>query len=81
MKVGKWNYKTRDYDDYTLPHGACLWSNNMEKWIKCACCAKDIKVGDCFTSFEIQGIFGFGFFVCPDCYEQEIERRNKGKRK
>lgn len=80
IKVGKWNYKTRTYDDYTLPCGASLWSDDLEKMIRCASCAKDIKSGDCYTSLEIHSDLGMGFLVCPCCYEEEVERRKKEKK-
>ena len=81
MKCGKWNYNTRSYDDYELPEKAIMWSDDMELVIQCASCAKDIEVGDCFTSKEIHGNFGMGYLVCESCYEQEIERNTKKGKK
>lgn len=77
MKCGKWNYKTKSYDDYELPERAMMWSDDMDLVIQCANCAKDIKYGDGFTSKEIHNDLGMGYIVCESCYKQEIQRTKK----
>ena len=77
LKVGKYNYETKQYDDYTLPDGACLIDDDLNKVICCAACGSKVILGDCYTSLEIHTDKGFGFCVCHKCYQQEIERRAK----
>ncbi len=75
MKVGKWNGWS--YDEYELPVGAKLYSDDMDEVISCAGCGKQIKVDDGYTSLEIHTNAGFGFIVCETCYQQELKRRNQ----
>lgn len=75
--IGKWNYKTKDYDDYTPPAGAELFSEDLEQPVACAACGKKIKFGDGYTSREIHNHAGFGFIVCAKCYESELKRFEK----
>lgn len=77
LKARKYNYETKQYDDYTLPDGACLVDDDLDKNISCAACGSKVILGDCYTSLEIHTDMGFGFCVCHKCYKQEIERRAK----
>ncbi len=77
FEVGKYNYKTKQYDDYTLPDGACLIDDDLNKVICCAACGKECVLNECYTSLEIQTHLGFGYLVCEQCYQQERERRLK----
>lgn len=71
MKARKWNPKTREYHDYKLPEGACLYSDDMDKEIACAQCGQKMIFGDGYTSKQIHTEHGFGYSVCGQCYEKE----------
>lgn len=76
--IGRWNYKTREYDPYEIPADwdVKMFSIDMEETVSCASCGKKIKYGDCYTSMEIhEQKFGFGYAVCDKCYEEESKRR------
>ena len=72
MKVGKWNYKKREYEDYELPIGAKLYSDDMDEFVSCAECGNKLKFGECYTSKRIHGGLGFGYGVCEKCYSNEL---------
>lgn len=72
MKAGKWNYKTKKYDEYELPEKTFLFSNDMDKKVACASCSKVLIYGSCYTSKEIHNPDGFGYPVCKDCYDIEL---------
>lgn len=83
MIVGKWNYKTRDYDPYKIPDDwhTPLYSDDMDEEVNCCQCGRKIKFGDAYTSKEIHSGMGFGYPVCEECYELEWEReRNETRR-
>lgn len=71
MKAQKWNPKTREYYDYDLPEGACLYSDDMDKVIACARCGEKMRFGDAYTSRQIHTEYGFGYAVCGKCYDKE----------
>ena len=77
MIVGKWNYETRDYDPYRIPEDwhTPLYSDDMDEKVNCCQCGEIVRFGDTYTSQEIHNRLGFGFNVCEDCHEREIERR------
>ena len=74
--VGKWNYQTQKYDDYSFPEdwNIILYTSDMEEEVNCCQCGKLIKFGDGYTSKEIHTSVGFGYPVCADCYIQERKR-------
>lgn len=75
----KWNYETKEYELYSVPEDwyCPLYENDMDKKVNCACCGKEIRVGDGYTSQEIHTFSGFGYSVCEDCHAKERERRNE----
>lgn len=76
--IGKWNYKTKEYDEYKLPTGNVkLICNDMDEEIVCTSCGKDTTFGVCYTSREIHTKVGFGYPVCEECYAVESERKDK----
>lgn len=77
MKTQKWNPKTREYQDYELPEGACLYSDDMDKEIACAQCGQRMLFGDGYTSRQIHNKYGFGYAVCERCYEKEREEEQE----
>lgn len=73
MIIGKWNYKTHSYDDYSIPKNwnVKLFTTDMDEIVNCASCGKELKFGDAYTSKEIHNKFGLGFAVCEECYNKE----------
>lgn len=71
----KWNYKTLEYEEYTVPDSwkVKLFSDDMYEEINCASCGKSMKYGDGYTSRTIHSKHGIGYTVCEDCYNNEIE--------
>ena len=72
--AGKWNYKTKQYDDYKLPIGSCLNVQNDNDIVACASCGKHIIYANSYSSFEIHNQFGLGYPVCTECHQEEAER-------
>ena len=79
MKAGKWNYQTHQYDEYELPEKAMMYTDNMDEKCQCASCGKNMVFGDGYTSMEIHTDLGLGLIVCEECYEQEFQRKYRGK--
>lgn len=80
MKLSKWNYDTKEYDDYEVPDDwkcKLSYAMDMDEIVNCPHCGKEVKYGDCYTSLEIHSKSGLGFSVCDKCYEEEIKRRKK----
>lgn len=77
MKMLKWNNEKGKYELYDVPADwQCkLYEDDMNQKINCASCGKEIRFGECYTSMEIHNVWGFGYAVCPECYQKEIERR------
>ena len=69
----KWNYKTLEYEDYTVPANwkVKLFSKDKNEKINCAACGKSMVYGDGYTSRTIYSICGIGYVVCEDCYGKE----------
>ena len=68
----KWNYKKRKYEEYELPEGALLHTDDMEKVCRCAGCGKEMTFGSGYTSLTIHNSLGFGYCVCRKCHMEEI---------
>ena len=74
MKLSKWNSKKHDYEDFESPaKNPALYEEDMEKVVDCANCGKPSKFGDMYTSLTIHTSLGFGYAVCPKCYDIEIK--------
>lgn len=71
----KWNWKTHQYEPYTLPLNAILFSFDFDQTVACAGCGSYLKYGECFTSLEIHNLSGFGYAVCEKCYNDEWKRK------
>ena len=78
-EVIKWNFKTNKYEEYTITGNTILMCNDMNKSIDCACCGKSITFGDSYTSRQIHNKSGFGYPVCEECYNKELEEARKWK--
>lgn len=80
MIVRRWNHKKRDYDPYMIPSDwKCRTSAEMDEIVNCASCGREVEFGDCYSSLEIHGKLGFGYSVCPECYEKEVCRNDRGR--
>ena len=75
--AGKWNWKKHEYEEYKLPEGASMYSDNMDYVVACAECGKDLIYGEGFVSIRIHNDIGFGYMVCEACYRKEWEERQK----
>lgn len=71
----KWNYKTLEYEEYTVPDSwkVKTFSIDMDEKVNCASCGKSMKYGDGYSSRTIHSIRGIGYTVCEDCYNKDIE--------
>ena len=48
----------------------------MDEIVNCCQCLKEMKFGEGYTSKEVHTpVLGFGYCVCSECYEKEMERR------
>lgn len=76
MILNKWNYVKHALEDYEVPDSwVCkYYSNDMEEIVNCPHCGKKLMYGNAYTSREIMTPRGFGYGVCPDCYEEELKR-------
>ena len=72
-KMKKWNFKTLEYEEYTVPDNwkVKLFSNDKNEKINCAACGKPMIYGDGYTSRTIYSLCDIGYEVCKDCYDKE----------
>lgn len=77
--VQKWNVSSRQYEEYELPEGCCLYSDDLTAITNCAQCGKEQQFGMCFTSREVHNNIGLGYPVCSNCYELEVERARNAR--
>ena len=77
MILRKWNYLTHQYEKHTVPDDwhVTTYETDMGTKVNCACCGKQITHGDAYCSMEIHTHLGFGYDVCEDCYQEEMQRR------
>lgn len=71
----RWNNKTLEYEEYTVPDSwkVKIFSIDMNEKVNCASCGKSMKYGFGYTSRTIHDEHGFGYVVCKDCYNKDIE--------
>lgn len=76
-----WNYLAHKYDTKTFvskfPKVFKTFSEDMDEKVNCCQCYRAIRFGETYTSNEVHTELGMGFAVCPQCYEDEWERRRK----
>lgn len=79
--IKKWDYPSHSYFTIPItsrePLNIKTYSNDMDEIVNCCQCLRPIKFGDTYTSKEIHTELGFGYGVCPECYEKEWERKRK----
>jgi len=75
----KWSFAKRKYEPYKVPADwkVKTYSDNMDEIVNCAECGKEIDFGSCCTSRKIHTGGGFGFAVCPMCFEKEVLEEQK----
>lgn len=61
IRARKYNVELHEYED-------------MEKMVPCAQCGRLHKYGEMYTSREVHTAYGFGFAVCRECYDDEMDR-------
>lgn len=50
-----------------------LIAEDMNEMINCACCGKEIRYGDGYSSRDICDMSGcFGYSICEECHEKEL---------
>lgn len=77
--LNRWNYEYHTYFTIPLtsrvPLNIKTYSEDMDEIVNCCQCLKEIRFGDTYTSKEVHTDLGIGFAVCPECYEEEWERK------
>lgn len=83
IDLRKWNYETHEYDLYQVPDTwvLVLYTQDMELPVNCAQCGKEMTFGEGYTSKEIHTPVGFGYPVCEQDYEKEVERDQANRRR
>ena len=74
VRAGKYNTKLHKYEDVLLPDECRTYEEDMEKMVPCAQCGRLHKYGEMYTSREVHTAYGFGFAVCRECYDDEMDR-------
>lgn len=80
-KLQRWREINHRYEPHLVPDewNVKLYTDDMDEVVNCARCGKKIKYGDCYTSRQIHNDFGFGYAVCPKCYEEEWKEYREAK--
>lgn len=78
IKARKYNVELREYEDVLLPDECRTYEEDMEKMVPCAQCGRLHKYGEMYTSREVHTAYGFGFAVCRECHDGELDRSLKG---
>lgn len=76
----RWNYNKHEYDKvvyFETYNFKAAFTDDYDEVINCPGCLKYLTVAQCYISLEYHTEHGFGYGVCPQCYKQEWERRNK----
>lgn len=77
MIVNKWNFKTKEYEQVTIPkeYHVSTYEGSLDAKVVCPSCLKEITFGDSFTSIKYHDLLGFGYCVCEKCYNNEMAER------
>ena len=81
----KWNFKTLEYEEYTVPDSwkVKVFSNDMEEKVNCVACGKSLIYGNGYISRTIHDENGLGYTVCYACRikerDEELAYENKSK--
>lgn len=76
MILRKWNYESEKYETYEVPDSWNITTccPDMDEIINCAQCGRKLPFGYGYTSREVQNNIGFGYAVCKDCHDVEVNR-------
>lgn len=78
LLLQKWNFQTHTYEPFESPAIVLkIYSEDMDERCDCANCGKIMTYGDGYTSKTIHTEGGFGYPVCSECYEKEVEEDRK----
>lgn len=74
----RWNYSENKYMPYMVPDdwNVGFYEEDLDKKCNCACCGKLDKYGNMFSSMEIHNDVGYGYMVCRNCSDAELQRRS-----
>ena len=69
----KWNYRTLEYEEYTVPSNwkVKAFNTDLEEKVNCASCGKSVIYGNGYPSRTIHDENGFGYAVCYGCRKKE----------
>lgn len=81
----KWNFKTLEYEEYTVPDDWKVKTicTDMNEKVNCAACGKSLIHGNGYISRTIHDENGIGYTVCYACRikerDEELTYENKSK--
>lgn len=67
----RWVPARSEYRDWHVPDGASVSAADFSTAVECAECGCWLAFGESYTSRLIHNDLGFGYAVCPRCYEAE----------
>lgn len=68
----RWVPARSEYRDWHVPDGASVSAADFSTAVECAECGCWLAFGESYTSRLIHNDLGFGYAVCPRCYEAEF---------
>ena len=68
----RWVPERSEYRDWHVPDGASVCADDFSTAVECAECGCWLAFGESYTSRLIHNDLGFGYAVCPSCYEAEF---------
>lgn len=68
----RWVPGQRENRDWHVPEGASVSAADFSIVVDCAECGCEVVFGESYCSRLIHNELGFGYAVCPRCYEDEF---------
>ena len=74
--MNKWDYELHQYVKFLIPAEwkVVLACDEMDEKVNCCQCGKEVEFGNTYSSQEFHNEIGFGYAVCEECHEKEMER-------